>query len=295
MTKGQKTWSKTATGLKKATNLIEYAIHIFPVLGSKTAAIKAIKTGRLSLNGNPARMDHLVKNGDLLKLQGLGLQKARPFNIDLDIVYEDDYLLVVNKPAGIAVNGSRNKTIENAVAGIQNKSTIQDQLPRPIAVHRIDVPTKGLVILAKTKSALIQLSKDFQQKRIQKEYFAVVHGQPPVTGRIDFPVDGKKAITELNTEMTVQSRVFKYLSLVRLCPVTGRTHQLRIHLQKKGHLIVGDKLYSGKQKTILGKGLFLCACRLVLQHPVSGKQLDVQIDPPSRFIKLLEREQQRFH
>ena len=109
----------------------------------------------------------MLKNGDILKLQGLGIQKARSFDAELEVVYEDDWLIVINKPAGIAVNGNRNKTVENAIAGTAKRSKQADALPRPIAVHRIDVPTTGLVLVAKTKSALIQLSKAFQQNQVK--------------------------------------------------------------------------------------------------------------------------------
>ncbi|MEZ4995408.1 MAG: RluA family pseudouridine synthase [Saprospiraceae bacterium] len=292
--KAQKNWSHRASGLKKPVPAISYCQRVFPVLGSKTAARKAIDEGRLLVNGKVIQFGELIREGDELQLTGLGLQKARDFEADLEIIFEDDHLLVVNKPGGIAVNGNRNKTVENAVAGNAGISSQTDALPRPIAAHRIDVPTKGLVLLAKTKSALIELGRAFQQNEIKKEYVAVVHGHPPENGKIDRPVQGKSAVTLYHTEVTTDSRVFGHFALVRMHPQTGRTHQLRIHMQRQGHLIVGDKQYAGKQKTILGKGLFLCACALTFRHPASGKEMKFQIDPPARFRKLLQRERDRF-
>ncbi|MEM1120681.1 MAG: RluA family pseudouridine synthase, partial [Bacteroidota bacterium] len=199
-----------------------------------------------------------------------------------------------NKPAGIAVNGNRNKTVENVVAAIAKTSKAIDALPQPVAVHRIDVPTKGLVLLAKTKSALIKLSKAFQNNEVQKMYWAIAHGKTPQKGQINQAIQGKKAITNFETLRVANSRTFEYLSLVKLLPITGRTHQLRIHLKDQGHLIVGDKMYTGSTKTILGKGLFLCAGQLQFSHPFNGKMLDLRIDIPRRFEKLLEREGSRY-
>lgn len=292
--KAQKNWNHRAVGLKKPIPVTSYCRQAFPVLGSKTAIRKAISDSRLLLNGKPARAHDLVQEGDYVQLTGLGLQKAREFDADLETVFEDEHLLIINKPGGIAVNGNRNKTVENAVAGNVTASSEADALPRPIAAHRIDVPTKGLVLLAKTKSALIKLGRAFQQNEIRKEYLAVVHGRPPKDGEIDLPVQGKPALTHFHTEVLAPSRVYGHLALVRLHPQTGRTHQLRIHLQRKGHLIVGDKEYAGKQKTILGKGLFLCACGLAFEHPATGKEISFHIDPPNRFEKLLQREKERF-
>ena len=169
-----------------------------------------------------------------------------------------------------------------------------DALPRPVAVHRIDVPTKGLVLLAKTKSALIKLSKAFQNNQVQKEYIAIVHGKPSAKGRINQPIDLKEAITDFETIRTVPSRIFQYLSLLRLKPVTGRTHQLRIHLKNQGHFIVGDKMYAEGKKTILGKGLMLCASKLQFEHPINQKRMNLKVEVPAKFTKLLDREEERF-
>ena len=276
------------------TSVLDYCPRAFPLLGSKTAVKKAIAGGRLLHNGKPARAEGIVKKGDRLELRGAGIQQARDFDMDLEVVYEDDFLLVVNKPAGIAVNGNRIKTVENAVAGAIQPSEQPDALPRPVAVHRIDVPTRGLVLLAKSKRVLIQLSKAFEHSAVTKEYIALVHGKPPQRGVIEEAIQGKEAVTKFETIDVAPSRVFNNLSLVKLRPVTGRTHQLRIHLQRKGHLIVGDKEYARGRKTILGKGLFLCACKLEFSHPATGEAVVVEIDAPPRFGKLLERERERY-
>ncbi|MCP3928931.1 MAG: RluA family pseudouridine synthase [Bacteroidetes bacterium] len=274
--------------------IIEYAAKAFPILGSKSAVKKAIANGHLLINGKPANHSATITKGDILQLSGTGIRKVKKMEIPLEVVYEDDALIVINKPGGIAVNGNRNKTVENALADINKNNRQADALSRPIAVHRIDVPTTGLVILAKTKAALINLSKAFQENKVKKEYIAVVHGKPLDAGLIEEPIDGKRAITNFEKLYTVPSRVFDNLSLLKLQPVTGRTHQLRIHLKNMGHFIVGDKMYAEGKKTILGKGVLLCACKLHFPHPINGKPLTIQIDPPAKFEKILQRERERY-
>jgi len=280
--------------IAQGTALTDYCKEAFPLLGSKTAVKKAIATGRLLVNGELAQFSTRLKVGDQLELQGSGLPKARKFDKDLPVIFEDDYLIVVRKAAGIAVNGTRIKTVENALAGQVRPSSQPDALPRPIAVHRLDVPTKGLVLLAKTKEALMRMSKAFAGGEVRKEYTAVVHGKPPKSGTVDQPVHKKEALTEFDTLRSVPSRVYKHLSLVKLRPITGRTHQLRIHMKQAGHLIVGDKQYAQAQKTILGKGLFLCATKLVFRHPFTDEPLVLTTPPPKRFAKTLDREKKRY-
>lgn len=292
--KNHQRWKHQVKKVRPNTRIVDYCGTAFTILGSKSATKKAISAGRILLNGQKATTANFVKVGDMIEVKGSGVSKLKKLHIDIPIVYEDDYIIVVNKPAGIAVNGNRYKTVENGVAAFAKISSQNDALPRPVAAHRIDVPTKGLVVLAKTKTALINLGKAFQTNQIQKTYFAVVHGKPPMKGTIDEAIDGKKSVTEFETVKIVSSRVYRHLALVALHPITGRTHQLRIHLNNQRHLIVGDKEYANQQKTILGKGLFLCACRLEMKHPITEKDLKIEIKPPARFMKLLEREGERF-
>ena len=287
-------WRHEVGQIEGRTRIIDYCPEVFSILGSKSATKKAIAGERLMLNGKPAKFTDTVRRGDLIELTGSGVHKVKKYEIDLDIVYEDDFLIVVNKPGGIAVNGNRYKTVENAVADVNQSNPQTDALLRPVAVHRIDVPTNGLVMLAKTKTAQIKLGKAFQTNKVKKEYIAVVHGKPPAKGRIDEAIGEKRAITEFKNLQTVPSQVFEHLSLLRLRPVTGRTHQLRIHLNNRGHLIVGDKMYAEGRKTILGKGLLLCAAKLQFTHPETGAPVVVEIDPPAKFERVLRREKERF-
>ncbi len=286
-------WSHIIKELDNKLPINVYAAKAFPILGSKSSANKAISGGRLFYNGQPAQITDWVQVGDHLELRGSGIKNIKKVDIDVDIVYEDDFVIVVNKPAGIAVNGNANVTIENAVARHNMNNHQPDALPHPVAIHRIDVPTTGIVLLAKTKKALIQLGRAFEKNQIKKEYIAVVHGQVEESGRVEFPIKDKKAVTDFKTELVVPSMIFEHLSLVNLFPVTGRTHQLRIHMKELGHLIVGDKMYSKGQKTILGKGLLLCARRISFRHPETGETMNLQVHYPEKFRKVMQREKVR--
>lgn len=280
--------------VKRDTLLFDYCTQVMPSLRTKSVANKAIIEGRIKVNGEIATFETRIKKGDKIELLKKQTSIPAPFGLPVDIVYEDNHLIVVNKPGGMAVNGIRNKTLENVLPRIAHQSPLPDALPHPIANHRIDVPTKGLVLLAKTKSALIALNKAFQDRQVQKAYYAVVHGQLSGEGTIDSPIQEKRAITKYESLRIVPSRNFGHLSLVKLIPVTGRTHQLRIHLQSLGHLVIGDREYAKGQETILGKGMFLCSCRLAFQHPASGQMMDIEIPAPNRFNRVMDREEQRY-
>ena len=289
---------------KKYTHFIEvlpddigiddYCAQVFPLLTTRTAAKKAIREKRLLLNGRPVHLNTKLAKGGTLELKPKVVARQHAFNLSLEKIYEDDALIVVNKPGGIAVNGHRNKTVENALAGNIRLSKKNDALPQALAAHRIDVPTKGLVLLAKTKSALVAMNKAFQKQNIHKAYVAVVHGQIKGEGTIETPIGGKSAITHFESLKVVPSRQFNHLTLLRLLPKTGRTHQLRIHLQEIGHPVLGDKEYAVEQPTLQGKGLFLCAYELEFEHPVTRTTIRLNIPIPNRFTRIIEREAQRF-
>lgn len=274
--------------------LVDYAGQAFVKLGSKSAAKKALKKQNILLNGRAAQGAEFLQAGDTIELIGQQQSSMKALHIEMPVIFEDEYLIVVNKPAGIATNGNRHKTAENAVLGKFKPSSASDALSRPVAAHRLDVPTRGLLIMAKTKTAQREIGHLFQKKLIQKHYYAIVHGAPPQSGYIETPIGDKSAHTDFETVRTVSSRLFDKLSLVRLSPKTGRTHQLRIHMQSIGHLIAGDKQYADGKRTILGKGVYLAACALSFRHPVTGKPLELSEDIPNKFVRLLDREESRF-
>lgn len=272
----------------------DYACGIFEQLPSRKGVKKAIKKGSLQLNGHPAPTGRWVQAGDVITLVDLEETPPKAYDFSLEIVYEDDYLAIINKPAGVRVSGNQFRTIANMLSGNIQASPLPDALKWPKPVHRLDAPTSGLLMIAKTAQAHMSLGQQLENKRIQKTYHAIVKETPSAQGHIHAPIDGQTAHSEFQLQQTVPSLRNNTVSLVKLWPYTGRTHQLRIHMAHLGHPIIGDTQYGEKGNTLLHKGLFLAATSLVLPHPITGKVLEINIPVPHKFISLLEREERRW-
>ncbi|MBM2841167.1 MAG: rluD [Bacteroidetes bacterium] len=217
---------------------------------------RAIQEGAVLVNGETVKSSHPVAPGEVIRitLPKPPPQKALPENIPLDIVYEDDDLLVVNKPAGMVTHpayGNYTGTLVNALLHHCNRlSTLKDPT-RPGIVHRLDKDTSGLMVVAKTETAHAKLAKQFAARSIKREYWAIVWGVfviETLLGRsksdrkkMAVVKDGKHAITEFNV-----LEQFAYLSLVKLKLRTGRTHQIRVHLAHINHPVFGDPTYNGR-------------------------------------------------
>lgn len=277
--------------VKQNIRFVDYAIGIFQGFETKNAVKKGIKEKRFALNGTFAETGAWVKVGDRVELLERSLL-PKAYDMEVSIVYEDDDLAVVIKPAGLVVSGNRFKTLEHALIDQFSLSKASDALPWGLPVHRLDAPTSGLVIFAKTMSSRRKLGEQLKNKEIQKTYVAVVHGTPK-DGDISEPIDGKVSLSRLKRIRTVPSLKNDTLSMVELQPITGRTHQLRIHCALVGCPIVGDQLYGNDQGTFKNKGLLLAATKLVLQHPRTGQPLTVEITIPNKFESLLKREKRR--
>ena len=279
--------------LETTSRLSDYAVGIFDAIPTRKGIKKAIKKGAIYVNDEVGKTGTWVQKGDEVVLYDLDESPHKVYEFDLPIVYEDDAIALINKPGGIAISGNFYKTVQNALPYNLTKSTATDALSIPRPVHRIDAATCGLLLIAKTKSAHLHLSKQFEQKTIQKQYQAIVIGKLPKQGRIETPIDNKPSTTIYEQVEVIPSLKNTFLTLVNLYPVTGRTHQLRKHLTGLNHPILGDKLY-GKEGLILWKkGLFLCAISLSFQHPTTSKAMHIRIEPPNKFRAILEREAKR--
>lgn len=225
------------------------------------------------------------------------LENARPkdYPFELEVHYEDDDLAVVFKPAGLVVSGNQYKTLYNALPSNLKPSKKADCLPSPLPVHRLDKATSGLILIAKTKLSRIQLGELFEKRAIQKTYSALVMGKLEGSGKFESLVDEKEALTYYESKVIGRSIKNDYLSLVELKPVTGRTHQLRVHLSQAGFPILGDSLYSPKNKTLKHKGLFLCSHKLQFTHPHSNKNILISCLLPEKFEKRLKSENNRWN
>lgn len=282
-------------GSVHGVRLSDYARIAFPMIPSRKAAAKAIKRGELRIDGESAYSGDWVEAGQTLEWIGLQQTAPKSYRMPLEIIFEDHDLAVINKPPGIEVSGNKFKTVENALAGNLSPSTKPDALLWPRPVHRLDYSTSGLLLIAKTANAQVFLGRKFEDKCINKRYRAIVTGKPAPSGQVDEPINGMPAQSDYAIIETVPSLRSEQLTLIDLYPLTGRTHQLRIHMASIGHPIVGDHKYGKEGNVLKGKGLFLAAVELCFPHPADQREITIAIDPPLKFDSLMQREQTRWH
>jgi 23S rRNA pseudouridine1911/1915/1917 synthase len=273
--------------------LSDYLIGKFEEIPTRKGIKKAILNHQVLVNDNLAITAQWVNLGD--KIQLIESQSAPPqdFEIDLDVPYQDDFLAIVVKPAGIPVSGNLFKTLYNALGDNLQSSTQQDRLRWPLPIHRLDTATSGLVIIAKTHSLRVELGRMLENKTIQKRYRAILQGTLIGKGVIDSPIGEKTAVSKFEVVENITTLKDTSLTLVNFYPVTGRTHQLRIHASSIGHPIVGDKIYKNDTSMKTDKGLFLCAVEVQFIHPVTKELLKVEINQPAKFDSYLQREKRR--
>lgn len=269
--------------------LQEYGVGIFSSCPTKSALKKAIKKDAVQVNGKPASTATLITGGETIKLDlPQETEPKKKLNFPLQILFEDSYLAVIHKPAGIVVSGNSFKTIANALPQNLETSTLPDATtPRP--VHRLDLATTGLLLVGKTHSSIRALNKMFEDKKVKKTYYAINIQKMDSCGRITEPVDNKQAATVYRVVDSVPSKRFGDLNLLRLHPETGRRHQLRKHLSGRGNPILGDKEYGIEGFILKGKGMYLHAFSLEFVHPFTGKKMHLEDELPKKFRKIFSR------
>lgn len=237
--------------------------------------------------------------------------------MNIPIVYEDEYFLVIIKPSGVTVNRSQNEKGETVQDWIEDKFSIfsrfnrdsskEDFYRRSGIVHRLDKDTSGLLIIAKNPSVFLKLQHLFASHEIDKKYYALVHGRVAADeGEINLPVgrlssnrrkfgvilEGRPAVTyyKVIDYYSSDGRKFTFLDIT---PKTGRTHQIRIHLKSQGHTLVGDKLYGetkeNKADLFLCSRLFLHAYYLKFLHPENHKIIEIKIELPEDLQQVLDK------
>ncbi len=269
---------------------------------SRSLIAKMINEECILLNGKPTKANAKVKEQDVITIvKELEIKMdSQPENIPLDIVFEDDNVILVNKPSGMVVhpgNGNYTHTLVNALLYHTNNLSDCNGSFRPGIVHRIDKDTSGLILVAKNNQAHEILAHDFQEKKVKRTYIALVKGvlkHNHIT--IDAPIgrnlnDRKKmAVTDKNskhavTHVTVLKR-FKDYTLISCELETGRTHQIRVHLAYIGYPIVNDPVYQKNKTTSFGQ--FLHSSEISFTEPITKENLHFQVPLPKEFQDFLD-------
>lgn len=270
---------------------------------SRVTVQRLIEEGNILVNGKKAKPSYAVQVGDEVIIQMPEVKETdlTPQNIPLDIIYEDNDIIVVNKAKGMVVHpavGNPDGTLVNAIMAHckGNLSGIGGEL-RPGIVHRLDKDTSGLLIIAKNDKAHLRISEQIQNRQVKKTYLALVKGIVPENeATIKMPIgrstkDRKKmAVTpkgkEAITHFKVLERFEKYTYL-EVNIETGRTHQIRVHMAEIGHPVVGDMVYSNGKNEFQIEGQMLHAYRLEFKHPITEKEMCLEAPLSKYFTNIL--------
>lgn len=260
---------------------------------SRSYIQKLCDTDKIEINGIAAKDKQKVKNDDIVSVN-LDLRKfGKAEAIDLPVIYEDDNCIVINKPTGVLTHSKGAYNPEPTVATFIEPKTSNMDGNRAGIVHRLDRATSGIIICAKTPEAMSHLQKQFSVRKVKKVYIAIVDGElEPKSAIIDMPIErhpvkpkifrvganGREAITEYECLKSKNG-----LSKLKLTPKTGRTHQLRVHLNQLGHPIIGDFLYGGKE----ADRLYLHALSLEITLP-GGERKVFKTELPKEFDEIMK-------
>ena len=272
---------------------------------TRTAAQRLIEENHILVNSKQQKVSYKVKMGDIITIEQPTSKEIelKAENIPIDIIYEDDNIIVVNKPKGMVVhpaNGNPNGTLVNAIMAIckDSLSGIGGEI-RPGIVHRLDKDTSGLLIIAKNDEAHVNMSEQIKNHEVKKTYIALVRGVIKENeATIDMPIgrsqsDRKKMAVNKNgknavTHIKVLKRYEKY-TLLEINIETGRTHQIRVHLSHIGYPIVGDYTYSNGKNEFGIIGQCLHAKRLEFKHPITQKEMKLEAPLPKYFEEILKK------
>ena len=268
---------------------------------SRNKIQKLIKNNSILVNDKNTKSSYLVKTGDIITITDVKEESSNiePEDIKLDIVYEDEYLLVVNKPSGMVVHpgcGNKNHTLVNALMHHSKLSNLDNI--RPGIVHRIDAYTSGLLMVAKDDKTHRELALELKSNKAKRKYLALVHGViVEDTATIDAPIgrDTKNRKTMCVTSVNSKDAITHIKVLERYIDTTfiectletGRTHQIRVHLSYINHPIVNDSVYGHKKQINPTFGQMLHAYTLGFIHPVTHEYLEFKAEPPKEFMEIL--------
>ena len=276
---------------------------------SRSRIQKAIKDGRVKVNGLIGRPGQKLKPQEVVEISveekaAASDLEAQP--IELEVIYEDEQILVINKPFGLVVHpgaGLTGGTLANGLIFYYPEIKEVGSPLRPGIVHRLDKDTSGLIVVARTQAAYNSLRQQFEDRTVEKIYLGLARGRfKEKEGIIDLPVGRHPALRQKMSVKSKKPRValtryevlreFRHSTFLALKPLTGRTHQLRVHLAAIGHPLVGDSRYGQTQgnRRRQERRLFLHAFRLSFRHPLSGEKVEFESPLPPALEARLERE-----
>ena len=272
---------------------------------SRTNVQRLIEEGNILVNGQKKKISYKVQIGDNIEINIPEAKETsiKAENIPVEVVYEDNDIIVVNKPKGMVVhpaNGNPDGTLVNAIMAMckGSLSGIGGEI-RPGIVHRLDKDTSGLLIVAKNDLAHINMSNQIKDRQVKKIYIALVKGNiNEDEATINMPIgrstkdrkkmavrkDGKEAVTHFKV-----LKRYKDYTLLEVKIDTGRTHQIRVHMAEIGHPVVGDMVYSKGKNEFGVEGQMLHAQSLDFKHPITGKEMHLEAKLPEYFEKVLEK------
>ena len=281
-----------------------YVSNLENIEMTRTAVQRLIEQEKILVNGKKQKVSYKVLDGDVITIEEVQPQEIelKAQDIPVEIVYEDNDIIVVNKPKGMVVhpaNGNPDGTLVNAIMAIckDSLSGIGGEI-RPGIVHRLDKDTSGLLIVAKNDKAHVDMSEQIKKHEVKKTYIALVRGNVKENqATIDMPIgrstsDRKKMAVTKNgknaiTHIEVLKRYDNY-TLLQVNIETGRTHQIRVHLSHIGYPIIGDSTYSNGKNEFGVEGQCLHAQRLEFKHPITNKEMQLEAQLPAYFQKIIE-------
>ncbi len=290
---------------KEANNRLDKALSLFKNDISRSYIAKLIEEGKVLVNDKQEKASYKVKENDVILLMDIEEKKSdiKEEDIPLDVVYEDDDIMIINKVQGMVVhpaNGHYSGTLVNALMYQADSLSSINGVVRPGIVHRIDKDTSGLICIAKNDNAHHFLAEQLKDHTMSREYIALVRGViKENSGTIDMPIGRDKkdrqkmGIDKEGKPATTHFQVierFNDHTLVKCQLVSGRTHQIRVHMAAIGHPVEGDPLYAGRNHDKLYKnGQLLTAYKLKLIHPTTKKEMVFEIELPNYFKEVLAK------
>lgn len=270
---------------------------------SRSSVQKLIASGQVTVNGGAERARYAVAEGDTIVVHLPEMEPLESVAPPLVILYEDDALLILDKPAGLVVHeaaGHKGETLVSVLRAQRPLLATAGMDPRrPGIVHRLDKDTSGVLAVAKSLASLTALQRQFRRREVTKQYLALVYGSPaPSRAAIEAPIQrdeanrARMAVSPegryARTEYEVLER-FKDVSLVSVNLMTGRTHQIRVHMATIGYPVVGDRTYGRRREALAVPRQMLHAQRLTLTHPLSGERMSFEAPVPADIQAVLDR------